>query len=189
MSGLVVELGRAGLITESVLFADFVVVHNASIDFVTESDFEVGLYSVQPASSVDFLSEVVGNITPRAGFPYDPDVIVGPDSAVGIIVFVTESIGSSPDGNILGLTWQFGAGAAYGPQESSGGGGPGGAEYVHTQASALATWTVNHNLGFKPDVYITSTGGVGVMGEVLHVDTDTLLIYFDVPFSGYARCT
>jgi hypothetical protein len=26
--------------------------------------------------------------------------------------------------------------------------------YTHTQGSAASTWTVNHNLGFRPDVTI-----------------------------------
>lgn len=68
--------------------------------------------------------------------------------------------------------------------------GPSGAGYVHTQASALAVWTVPHNLGYRPSVSVTTTGGVEVEGgEVLHLSTNTLTITFDVAFAGSARLT
>ena len=38
--------------------------------------------------------------------------------------------------------------ATAGPQ----GPGGGGAAYVHTQSTPATTWTINHNLGFRPTV-------------------------------------
>ena len=62
--------------------------------------------------------------------------------------------------------------------------------YVHVQTSALATWVVPHNLGVRPDVAITTTGGVEILGgEVVHLTVNTLQITFDEPFTGQARCT
>ena len=55
------------------------------------------------------------------------------------------------------------------------------------QAVASALWVVPHNLGYKPDVMVYSTGGVEVMAEVLHVDDNNLTITFSSPFAGRAR--
>lgn len=63
-------------------------------------------------------------------------------------------------------------------------------EYTHTQTSPLSTWNVPHNLGFYPDVSVTSVGGVTVLlPEIEHLSTMTLVIRFDIPFSGQARCS
>lgn len=67
--------------------------------------------------------------------------------------------------------------------------GTAGGRYIHTQSSPLAIWTVPHNLGFRPDVTITTIGGQEVWGgEVLHLSFNTLTLTFDVPFVGYADC-
>lgn len=63
-----------------------------------------------------------------------------------------------------------------------------GAGYVHVQSSSAAVWTVAHNLGYRPGVTVTTTGGVEVEGgEVLHLSTNVLTITFDVAFAGFAR--
>lgn len=71
----------------------------------------------------------------------------------------------------------------------SSGGGSTPTEYTHTQNSANTTWNVVHNLGFKPDVAIYTTGGVEVIAEVLHVSNNILTITLASPITGYARCT
>ncbi len=71
-----------------------------------------------------------------------------------------------------------------------GNGGPGTSRHYHTQSSAAAAWTVAHNLGFRPSVSVTTTGGVETLGgEVVHLSAVTLQIIFDVPFAGFAHCT
>jgi hypothetical protein len=74
----------------------------------------------------------------------------------------------------------------------SGGGSAGGGStaYVHTQNSSASLWTISHNLGFRPDVCITTTGGVEILaGEVTHLSVNVLQINFDAGFTGQARCT
>lgn len=58
--------------------------------------------------------------------------------------------------------------------------------YEHTQAAASATWVVSHNLNFKPNVAVKTTGGVEVMAEVLHNSVNQTTIYFDAPMTGTA---
>ena len=81
--------------------------------------------------------------------------------------------------------------AAAGVQGIQGIPGPNGsslARYTHTQISPLATWTVAHNLGLRPNVTITTTGGQEVWGEVLHLSANTLKVNFDTPLAGAATC-
>ena len=59
--------------------------------------------------------------------------------------------------------------------------------YVHTQASASATWTVNHNLGFVPACEVYSSGGAEVDAEVVHTSVNQTIIYFVAAFAGSAR--
>lgn len=69
-------------------------------------------------------------------------------------------------------------------------GGAGSVSYEHVQNTATGLWTVAHNLGFRPTVTVTTTGGLEVAGgEVVHLSLYTLTIEFDVAFSGRARCT
>lgn len=59
--------------------------------------------------------------------------------------------------------------------------------YMHTQSSAASTWTVAHNLGYRPLVTPLSVGGLEMIGTVLHLSENTLEISFEIPISGSAR--
>jgi hypothetical protein len=142
------------------------------------------------AASADLVGELTGGQTPPQGRAYDPSVIGLANSSSSKLV--GELIGSEAEHPInLALNWDAGYGWKYGPQEVviGGGGGSGGATFIHTQSTTSTTWTVPHNLGFRPDVDITSTGGIAVEAEVSHSSNNLLTITFDIPFSGYARCT
>lgn len=58
--------------------------------------------------------------------------------------------------------------------------------YTHTQASASATWTINHNLGKNPSISAVDSAGTEVIGEVYYVSLNQLIVYFTEPFSGKA---
>lgn len=64
-----------------------------------------------------------------------------------------------------------------------------GGQFQFTQASPSAVWTVNHNLGFRPNVALTTLGGAEVWGEVLHVSANQVLVTFDGPIAGLALCS
>ena len=78
-----------------------------------------------------------------------------------------------------------------GPQGIPGPQGPPGASgsdiYDHTQSVASDTWTVNHNLGVKPDVEVRNSGGGVVGAEVLHVSDNITMIFFSSPRTGSAH--
>lgn len=63
----------------------------------------------------------------------------------------------------------------------------GGINYEHTQSTPSAEWTINHNLGVRPNVQVFSSGGSQVMAEVLHVTINQLKIFFNNPCAGTAR--
>ena len=65
---------------------------------------------------------------------------------------------------------------------------PGGApqSYQHTQGVPSALWTINHNLGFRPNVFIEDTLGRDVVGDISHIDANSLTLTFSAAFSGVA---
>ena len=67
--------------------------------------------------------------------------------------------------------------------------GPAGqvADYVFTQASPSALWTINHNLGRKPLVSLLTVGGVLMQGDVLHVSDNQVQASFATIVAGTAR--
>ena len=65
----------------------------------------------------------------------------------------------------------------------------GGANFSHTQSVSSDTWTVNHNLGFRPAVSTLSVGGREMWSEVIHTGVNQFIAYFDAPVSGIAICS
>jgi len=63
------------------------------------------------------------------------------------------------------------------------------ATFQHTQSAASSMWTVNHNLGFPPNVRAYSSGGREMIAEVIHNGLNQSLIYFDSPANGFAVCS
>lgn len=84
-----------------------------------------------------------------------------------------------------GATGSQGSGAQ-GPQGPQ---GPAGSYYEHTQSGTSDVWTVNHNLGFRPNVAALTPGGVAMLTEVIHSTVNQALIYFDQPRAGLAICS
>lgn len=58
--------------------------------------------------------------------------------------------------------------------------------YVHTQISAIATWTVVHNLAKYPSVTVVDSGDSVVIGDVDYIDNNNLTIKFSAAFGGKA---
>lgn len=66
------------------------------------------------------------------------------------------------------------------------GGGGGAQAYTHTQAVASATWVIDHNLSFRPNVAVVDSTGDQVEGEVEYTDADTVTVKFTAAFTGTA---
>lgn len=63
----------------------------------------------------------------------------------------------------------------------------GGANYIHTQLSVALTWIVNHNLGFRPNIEITTLGGAMINAEILHISDNQVHLIFVTATAGQAR--
>ena len=64
-----------------------------------------------------------------------------------------------------------------------------GVRFEHQQLSAAGSWTVNHNLGYRPGVSVTTLGGMLMLAEVLHTSANQFIVYFDEPVTGLAICS
>lgn len=58
--------------------------------------------------------------------------------------------------------------------------------YNHTQNLPDTIWAINHNLGKYPSVTVADSSGSEVEGEVVHIDSNTVVITFSAAFSGKA---
>lgn len=58
--------------------------------------------------------------------------------------------------------------------------------YIHVQGTASSTWTINHNLGFFPNIEVVDSAGTAVIGNYQFIDLDTLIVTFRDPFAGKA---
>lgn len=58
--------------------------------------------------------------------------------------------------------------------------------YEHTQGSVSDSWTIPHNLGFKPNVTVVDSGGTIYEGEITYTNSNSLTVSFSVAFSGKA---
>lgn len=67
----------------------------------------------------------------------------------------------------------------------SGGGVTG---FVHVQGSSATTWTINHNLGYKPIVQAFNPGSIEMICEVEHVGVNQSLVTVNPATTGFARC-
>lgn len=74
-----------------------------------------------------------------------------------------------------------------GPPGPPGPAGDSATVYVFTTASPTATWTINHNLGFKPSVELFSSGSQEIDGDVVHTSSNQTVVSFNVAISGFAR--
>ena len=81
-----------------------------------------------------------------------------------------------------------------GPQGPQGPAGPGVdytvipslVSYRHNQSAVSNLWTINHNLGFLPNVTVFNSADGMVEGNVVHTSINSLYIEFSASFSGYA---
>lgn len=77
-----------------------------------------------------------------------------------------------------------------GPQGPQGPQGPaGGVAYVYTQSSPSTTWTINHNLGYRPAVELLDTGSQEIDAEIAHPSVNQTIVTLNPATAGLARLT
>lgn len=84
----------------------------------------------------------------------------------------------------VGVSLAVEVGTAQGPA-----GPPGAAQatYVHSQPVAAMVWTVDHNLGFWPDVIVFDASGSEVKGAASNPTLNRTTLTFSAPIAGTAR--
>jgi hypothetical protein len=68
--------------------------------------------------------------------------------------------------------------------------GPAGAaanSFNFTQSTPQSVWTINHNLGYFPNVNVFSVGGLEIVASVAHLSNNTTEVSFTTPTAGTAR--
>ena len=65
--------------------------------------------------------------------------------------------------------------------------GPAGTGFVFTNSKPSDTWTINHNLGFRPIVEAFDSGSQVIDAAVSHPSVNTAVILFSIPVAGFAR--
>ena len=58
--------------------------------------------------------------------------------------------------------------------------------HIHTQTVSSSTWNITHNLNKYPSVSIVDSSNEEVIGEVEHINSNSLTVKFSAPFSGKA---
>lgn len=58
--------------------------------------------------------------------------------------------------------------------------------YTHNQASVASTWTITHNLNFRPNVTVFDSANTMVEGSITHISNTELSVSFSAGISGTA---
>jgi hypothetical protein len=74
--------------------------------------------------------------------------------------------------------------ARYAPLGSTGGGV---SAYVHTQSTPATTWTINHNLGYRPSVELFNSGMQEIDAEIAHPSVNQTVVTLNPATAGLAR--
>lgn len=94
-------------------------------------------------------------------------------------------------GAVLGPPGPAGPAGPAGPQGVQGEPGLAGSApqaFEHEQSVASATWTITHNLGYRPAgiLVFDTAGSEWVPGVIIHSSINELVIQWSAPFSGTA---
>lgn len=84
-----------------------------------------------------------------------------------------------------------------GPQGETGDTGPQGPKgekgdtlfsysYAFEQQVESTSWSINHNLAYRPAVTIQDYGKNTIEGDLDHITTNTVVVSFALPIAGYA---
>ncbi|CAB4128456.1 hypothetical protein UFOVP225_32 [uncultured Caudovirales phage] len=120
------------------------------------------------------------------------DVVVTPTPVV--TVTVTPAITPvTPPTEVSVLEGQPGPKGEKGDTGATGATGPQGPSgitqaiaYTHTQNAVSSTWSITHDLGFKPNVTTTDSSGFIMEGTVNYTSATTLTINFGFGTTGFA---
>ena len=133
-------------------------------------------------------SEVIDN--------YDPSYFVVPNDQaqpevdIAMLPGVPGQRGPAGPAGPTGPTGPTGATGSTGATGATGPQGPVGPAptiaYAHTQNTVSSTWSITHNLGFRPNVTTINSAGTNIEGIVEHTNENFLTITFSIAGTGTA---
>ena len=62
-----------------------------------------------------------------------------------------------------------------------------GSAFVYQQSTPAATWTINHNLGYRPSVELLDSGSQEIEGDVSHPTVNQAVVTLSPASAGLAR--
>lgn len=65
--------------------------------------------------------------------------------------------------------------------------GPPGTAFVYEQMTPSSTWTINHNLGFRPAVELLDSGSQEIEADVSHPSVNQTVVTLTIATAGLAR--
>jgi hypothetical protein len=68
-----------------------------------------------------------------------------------------------------------------------GGSGSGSGAYIYQQSTPATTWTINHNLGYRPSVELLDSGSQEIDGGVSHPTVNQTVVTLSPATAGLAR--
>ena len=61
-------------------------------------------------------------------------------------------------------------------------------DFEQVFSSAASIWTVNHNLGYRPNVQVLTLGGLEIEALVQHTSVNQAVVHFSSAQTGRVRC-
>jgi len=74
-----------------------------------------------------------------------------------------------------------------GPQGPPGEQGEAWTAFTYEQLSPATTWTINHDLGYRPSVELLDATNREIDGDVYHTTINQTIVMFNIPVAGAAR--
>jgi hypothetical protein len=109
---------------------------------------------------------------------------------VDVIKEINEIVINAPgpkgDPGIQGSQGPAGPTGPNGSTGAKGDKGDSGGYFAFTQATPSATWTINHNLGYNPNIIVIDSAGTVVEGSYEFPNVNRLIATFSSGFSGNA---
>ena len=59
-------------------------------------------------------------------------------------------------------------------------------KYTHTQGSPTTTWSITHNLGYRPNVSVVDTSDTVCFGDIDYTNDNAIVVTFTQSFAGKA---
>jgi hypothetical protein len=139
-----------------------------NIDGAGQNKYSIEVPSASTGATLD-LADITPAVTPIISYSYATQAYV--DSASTSATGISFTAGS-------GLTSTTVQAAIEEVRNKS--------KYTHDQSSPTTTWSITHNLGYKPNVAVVDTSDTLCFGDVDYTNDNALVVTFAQSFGGKA---